>query len=125
MSNNRFATDASSWDADPDRNCRGDKPDRWFPTVIDVETGDEYEPPYAPPDVKELCNWCPVRPECLAFALESDQPAGIWAGLSTYERQLIKKPKQRKHCPSCGSGDVIVENRHEVCFGCGISWDIW
>ncbi len=36
---------------------------------------------------KQVCGTCPVRTECLAFALESRQKYGIWGGLTGEERR--------------------------------------
>lgn len=35
----------------------------------------------------EICNTCSVRPECLAYALEADEPFGIWGGATSAERR--------------------------------------
>lgn len=36
---------------------------------------------------KMLCGRCPVRQECLDYALESLEPDGVWGGLNTDERR--------------------------------------
>jgi WhiB family redox-sensing transcriptional regulator len=36
---------------------------------------------------KAICDQCPVRTECLAFALRTGQTDGIWGGLTEQERQ--------------------------------------
>jgi hypothetical protein len=47
---------------------------------------------------KAICEGCPVREECLAYALDAGEPHGIWGGLTATERrifvwrQLNKKP---------------------------------
>jgi WhiB family redox-sensing transcriptional regulator len=38
-------------------------------------------------DAKECCRGCDVRPECLAYALETRQKFGVWGGLSERERR--------------------------------------
>ncbi|MFC9431605.1 WhiB family transcriptional regulator [Streptomyces sp. NPDC056987] len=38
-------------------------------------------------EAKELCGWCPVRRECLNFALENVLKEGIWGGLTEAERR--------------------------------------
>jgi len=96
----------------------------WFPIEVDPKTEEEYEPPYPSPDVKRICDQCPVRPECLTWALDTDQE-GIWGGTSTYERSLMKTPRQRKSCITCGSIEVVTERNHELCCACGVSWPIW
>jgi len=113
------------WMNNPLRKCRGEDTDRWFPTEVDPRTGEESEPAYAPPDVQRACGTCEVRAHCLQYALDTDQGSGVWGGLTTYQRDLIKKPKQRKHCPSCDSVDVIQERHHELCLACGVSWAVW
>lgn len=38
------------------------------------------------------CNACPVQQECLQYALDNDEPTGLWGGLTTKERkQLLGK----------------------------------
>jgi WhiB family redox-sensing transcriptional regulator len=39
---------------------------------------------------KVICGTCPVRRECLAFAMKNDDQ-GIWAGTSTNERERIRR----------------------------------
>jgi WhiB family transcriptional regulator, redox-sensing transcriptional regulator len=41
-------------------------------------------------EAKMVCAGCPVRPECLRFALAFDERFGIWGGLSERERRRIK-----------------------------------
>lgn len=38
---------------------------------------------------KELCGWCPVRRECLDFALENVLKEGTWGGLTEAERRPL------------------------------------
>jgi hypothetical protein len=38
-------------------------------------------------DAKELCGLCPVRRDCLNYALENDLREGIWGGLTEAERR--------------------------------------
>lgn len=38
---------------------------------------------------KSICNRCPVRLECLAFALQSKVEFGIWGGLNGKERMAL------------------------------------
>lgn len=49
--------------------CRGDDPDLWF-----AESSAHVE------RAKELCRACPVREQCLAAALEREEPWGVWGG---------------------------------------------
>jgi len=38
---------------------------------------------------KAVCASCPVRKECLGYALRIHEPHGIWGGLSEVERRAI------------------------------------
>jgi WhiB family transcriptional regulator, redox-sensing transcriptional regulator len=38
---------------------------------------------------KAVCATCPVRKECLSYALRIREPHGIWGGLSEVERRAI------------------------------------
>jgi WhiB family redox-sensing transcriptional regulator len=41
-------------------------------------------------EAKKLCQECPVKNECLQFALANDEQYGIWGGLSVRERMRLK-----------------------------------
>jgi WhiB family redox-sensing transcriptional regulator len=38
---------------------------------------------------KEICKVCPVRRECLAYAIRIREPHGIWGGLNELERKQV------------------------------------
>ena len=40
---------------------------------------------------KAICKTCPVRTECLNYALSLDNMHGIWGGTTSNERRTIKK----------------------------------
>ena len=42
-------------------------------------------------DAKRICQMCPVRQECLQYAMENDERFGIWGGLSERERRRLRK----------------------------------
>lgn len=52
--------------------------DIWFPEV--GEHNDR---------AKAVCAGCPIREACLTYALDTRQPYGVWAGLSTAERNAL------------------------------------
>lgn len=41
-------------------------------------------------EAKHICASCPVKKECLGFAMRNDDQ-GIWAGTSTRERERIRR----------------------------------
>lgn len=45
---------------------------------------------------KQVCRACPVRPECLEYALANDERFGVWGGLSERER---RKPRTKAGSP--------------------------
>ena len=63
--------------------CRSADPDPFFPVS---STGRSLE---QVTQANRICARCPIRPECLAFALRTHQSHGIWGGLSEQERNLI------------------------------------
>jgi WhiB family redox-sensing transcriptional regulator len=40
---------------------------------------------------KAVCAQCPVKDECLDFAIESNQSLGVWGGASPNERRQIRR----------------------------------
>lgn len=40
---------------------------------------------------KDVCSRCLVRDECLAAAVELDEPAGVWGGTSQPERRKLRR----------------------------------
>jgi len=40
---------------------------------------------------KEICAICSVQEECLQYALESNQEAGVWGGYAEDERRRLRK----------------------------------
>lgn len=42
-------------------------------------------------DAKRVCSACPVRDECLDYAMAHDEKFGIWGGLSERERRRLRR----------------------------------
>lgn len=40
---------------------------------------------------KRTCCRCPVRVECLEYALTVKEPAGVWGGLDTRQRESVHR----------------------------------
>lgn len=60
--------------------CLGAPDEAFFPE----RGGSTYE-------AKKLCKICPVKGECLEYALEGNEAWGVWGGLSEKERRKLKR----------------------------------
>lgn len=58
--------------------CAQVDPEVWFPAKGSVNKA-----------AKAVCAKCPVRAECLSYALATGQPFGVWGGLSAAERRRL------------------------------------
>jgi len=45
---------------------------------------------------KQVCGCCPVRVQCLDYALQSGQRFGVWGGASEEERRLMRRRRLRR-----------------------------
>ncbi|WTL15424.1 WhiB family transcriptional regulator [Kribbella sp. NBC_01505] len=77
--------------------CQDEDPELFFPIGT---TGPSLLQTEA---AKRICAQCPVRAECLAWALESGQDAGIWGGLTEVERRHLRQA-DRQHSPTTSNG---------------------
>lgn len=46
-------------------------------------------------DAKRVCTGCPVRSECLEYALADEDLFGVWGGTSQLERRRIRRGPRR------------------------------
>jgi WhiB family redox-sensing transcriptional regulator len=67
--------------------CRDVDPDLFFPLG---STGAALAHIAA---AKAVCLACPVREDCLEFALATNQDSGIWGGTSEEERRQIRRAR--------------------------------
>ena len=65
--------------------CRDTDPDLFFPVGTTGQALVQIE------RAREVCNQCPVKRDCLEFALETNQDSGIWGGTSEEERRKLRK----------------------------------
>jgi WhiB family redox-sensing transcriptional regulator len=79
--------------------CRGYDPDLFFP-VAQFKAGRPLSPIVRAQvrQAKEMCAICPVRAECLQYALDENEPDGIWGGLTPDERRPLRRG-DRSHVP--------------------------
>lgn len=64
--------------------CPQTDPDAFFP-----EKGGSTK------EAKKICLGCPVKQQCLQWALDNDERFGIWGGLSERERRRLKRAIHR------------------------------
>lgn len=70
--------------------CLGHDPESFFPVGCTGSALDQIE------RVKAICLGCPVINDCLEWAMETNQDAGIWGGLSEDERRAQRRSPQRR-----------------------------
>ncbi|MCF3119002.1 WhiB family transcriptional regulator [Streptomyces arenae] len=49
---------------------------------------------------KRICASCPVRRECLDWALTTGQTSGVWGGTSEEERVTLRRAERRNRTSS-------------------------
>lgn len=72
--------------------CREADPEAWYPVR---DKGDGCVGVTSGKHAKRVCARCPVRVECLNWALEHDERFGIWGGLSERERTKLRKADKK------------------------------
>jgi WhiB family redox-sensing transcriptional regulator len=60
--------------------CAQTDPEAFFP-----DKGERTRP------AKAVCEGCPVRDECLNYALEHNERFGVWGGKSERERRVLRR----------------------------------
>lgn len=69
--------------------CRGMNPELWFPEGEGREWVGEIAV------AQEICDSCPVRVECLNYALTEPSMDGIWGGTTIRDRERIRRHRRR------------------------------
>lgn len=71
---------------------------------------------------KLICRQCPVKDECLAYALENGERFGIWGGLTTKERNKLpnrkRKPIMIQPCGTPAGYQRHYRNHEKPCNAC-------
>ncbi|CAN5523352.1 MAG: WhiB family transcriptional regulator [Acidimicrobiia bacterium] len=65
--------------------CRHSDPELFFPIGTTGPAVDQIE------KAKAICGTCSVREECLLYAFETNQEAGVWGGFPEDERRRLRK----------------------------------
>jgi WhiB family redox-sensing transcriptional regulator len=48
----------------------------------------------SPESARGVCRRCPVQPECLEWALDSNQQYGVWGGTTAKQRQRMRRARR-------------------------------
>jgi WhiB family redox-sensing transcriptional regulator len=72
-----------------DAACTGEDPELFFPVGTSADALIQTR------QAKAVCDRCPVRDECLAFALNTGQTDGVWGGLSEDERRQLRRRSRK------------------------------
>ncbi len=67
--------------------CRDEDPELFFPEGTTGPAARQVA------EAKAVCHRCPVTSPCLTWALETEQPAGVWGGASEGERRAMARPR--------------------------------
>jgi WhiB family transcriptional regulator, redox-sensing transcriptional regulator len=66
--------------------CQSAELELFFPAIPADLTGEQAA------RAKAVCGACPVRRECLQFALATRQSYGVWGGMTERERRVAHAP---------------------------------
>jgi WhiB family transcriptional regulator, redox-sensing transcriptional regulator len=70
--------------------CTDEDPELFFPIGTTGPAIEQVE------RAKAICRRCPVAEPCLEWALQTNQDAGVWGGLSEDERRSLRRSRQRR-----------------------------
>lgn len=69
--------------------CREEDPDLFFPVGTSSPALMQTE------EAKRVCRRCPVREQCLRWALDTAQDFGVWGGADEEERRALRRRAAR------------------------------
>ena len=84
MSDHTFDTASIPWSSDA--RCDSADPELFFPRDGTDNTL-----------AKSICQTCPVRRQCLDYALETRQKYGIWGGMTEAQRRRLRRDGRANH----------------------------
>jgi WhiB family transcriptional regulator, redox-sensing transcriptional regulator len=67
---------------------------------------------------KAVCARCPVAAQCLAWAVLTGEPAGIWGGTTPEERRLLRHSPQKTAVVGSGYGSQVIDGGAARRHGC-------
>ena len=65
--------------------CRDEDPELFFPIGTTGPAATQAD------EAKQVCRRCTVVEDCLEWALETGQDAGVWGGTDEDERRMLKR----------------------------------
>lgn len=105
--------------------CRDADPELFFPTSDDFTA---VENPAQLSDAAKVCHGCPVRRECLTYAVDSGQRHGIWAGHTPAQLRSIRRSRRAgvphpqidtaPMCPGCALLFPMPTVDGQLCAAC-------
>ena len=69
--------------------CRTANPDLFFPVAVGAVANRQIA------KAQRICAGCPVRQQCLDFALRTPEPAGVWGGTTPEQRIRARRGRNR------------------------------
>jgi WhiB family redox-sensing transcriptional regulator len=80
--------------------CANADPDLFFPPS-GADTG------YA----RSICRSCPVRRQCLDYALHTGQKHGIWGGMTESQRRRLRRRTHPSNAPAQGDAERVFDDQ--------------
>ncbi len=91
-------------------------PDLFFPTSSEVEKTTQ---------AKKVCGGCPVRQQCLAWALEAKQDTGVLGGMDERERRAVHgRPSAAQVTPPASAWGSDIDERAVARYLSGAGTDV-
>jgi WhiB family redox-sensing transcriptional regulator len=84
---------------------------RWSVHALCATSDPEiFFPPSESPaaEARQICAQCPVRRQCLAYAVTAGEPYGIWGGLGPDERRSLRRRLLRKDTATTSADGVTA-----------------
>ncbi|WP_328310977.1 WhiB family transcriptional regulator [Actinomycetospora sp. NBC_00405] len=107
--------------------CRNHDPELFFPPNDGQDLDDTPSVQQQVAAARQVCRFCPVQRECLAWALDSGKDHGVWAATIPGERRLMRRLRlagasasfgDAASCPACALLFPMPAVDGELCPAC-------